>query len=203
MKSLLVLFVIIFPLSSFAIVNEVAFDFGYDRQIYGLQRQNSSVNRTYSAALSTYIFDYTAIDLNASRSSDITTENERYNVTTGIDVVGQQNRVTSNVYGVGIKQMFAPRTARLIPGISIGYAKQFLNYNSDLTIEDTSTKARTNLAGRTTKQRIDSVFGTLSLQLRMTERLSLKGSVKTLFPAFELDKARDNVKYAIGFSWVF
>ena len=103
MKSLLVLFVILFPLSSFAIVNEVAFDFGYDRQIYGLQRQNSSVNRTYSAALSTYIFDYTAIDLNASRSSDITTENERYNVTTGIDVVGQQNRVTSNVYGVGIK----------------------------------------------------------------------------------------------------
>lgn len=203
MKSLLVLFVILFPLSSFAIVNEVAFDFGYDRQIYGLQRQNSSVNRTYSAALSTYIFDYTAIDLNASRSSDITTENERYNVTTGIDVVGQQNRVTSNVYGVGIKQMFAPRTARLIPGISLGYAKQFLNYNSDLTIEDTSTKARTNLAGRTTKQRIDSVFGTLSLQLRMTERLSLKGSVKTLFPAFELDKARDNVKYAIGFSWVF
>nr|BDT27250.1 autotransporter domain-containing protein [Bacteriovorax sp. HI3] len=203
MKSLLVLFVILFPLSSFAIVNEVAFDFGYDRQIYGLQRQNSSVNRTYSAALSTYIFDYTAIDLNASRSSDITTENERYNVTTGIDVVGQQNRVTSNVYGIGIKQMFAPRTARLIPGISIGYAKQFLNYNSDLTIEDTSTKARTNLAGRTTKQRIDSVFGTLSLQLRMTERLSLKGSVKTLFPAFELDKARDNVKYAIGFSWVF
>lgn len=203
MKSLLVLFVILFPLSSFAIVNEVAFDFGYDRQIYGLQRQNSSVNRTYSAALSTYIFDYTAIDLNASRSSDITTENERYNVTTGIDVVGQQNRVTSNIYGVGIKQMFAPRTARLIPGISIGYAKQFLNYNSDLTIEDTSSKVRTNLAGKTTKQRIDSVFGTLSLQLRMTERLSLKGSVKTLFPAFELDKARDNVKYAIGFSWVF
>ncbi len=203
MKTLLFLLAILCPLTSFAIVNEIAFDFGYDRQVYGLQRQNSSVNRTYSGALSTYIFDYTAIDINAARSTDITTENERYNVVTGIDVVGQQSRVTSNVYGIGIKQMFAPRTARLIPGLSIGYAKQFLNYQSDLTVEDTGSGSRANLAGKTTKQRIDSVFGTFSLQLRMTERLSLKGSVKTLFPAFELNKARDNVKYSVGFSWVF
>lgn len=203
MKSLFLLLTLLVPVSSFAIVNEIAFDFGYDRQIYGLKRQNSTVNRTYSAGLSTYIFDYTAIDLNASRSQDITTENERYGVATGIDVVGQQNRVTSNVYGIGIKQMFAPRTARLIPGLSLGYAKQFINYQSDLTIENTASGARSTISAGKTKQRIDSVFGTLSLQLRMTERLSLKASVKTLFPAFELDKARDNVKYAIGFSWVF
>lgn len=203
MKNFLLICSIFFPLSSFAIVNEVAFDFGYDRQIYGTERQNSTVTRTYSGALSTYIFDYTAIDLNASRSTDITTENERYNVTSGIDLVGQQNRVTSNVYGVGIKQMFAPRNARLIPGLSIGYAKQFLDYQSDLTVENTTNKVRTTISGGTKKQRIDSVFGTLSLQLRMTERLSIKGSVKTLFPAFEFNKARDNVKYAFGFSWVF
>jgi hypothetical protein len=99
--------------------------------------------------------------------------------------------------------MFAPRTARLIPGISMGYAKQFLDYNSDLTIEDTSTKAQAKIYRATTKQRVDSVFGTFSLQLRMTERLGLKASVKTLFPAFKLDKARDNVKYSFGLSWVF
>lgn len=203
MKFILLLSSIFFPLSAFAIVNEVAFDFGYDRQIYGLQRQNSNVTRTYAGALSTYIFDYTAIDLNASRSEDVTTESERYNVTTGIDLVGQQNRVTSYVYGIGIKQMFAPRTARLIPGLSIGYARQFLDYQSDLTIEDTVTKVRATVSGGTTKQRIDSVFGTFSLQLRMTERLSLKGSVKTLIPAFKLDKARDNLKYSVGFSWIF
>ncbi len=194
------------PISSFAVVNEIAFDFGYDRQIYGLKRQNSNVNRVYSGGLSTYIFDYTAIDLHASRSEDTTTENERYQVVTEVHLVGQQNRVTTNVYGIGIKQVFAPRTARLIPGISLGYAKQFINYQTDLTIDDTrvpSAPLRTVLAGPTTKQRIDSAFATFFLQLRMTERLSLKGSVKTLFPAFELNKARDNVKYSIGFSWIF
>ncbi len=203
MKNLLTALVLLFPMTSFAIVNEVAFDFGYDRTIYGKDRQNSNINRTYSGALSTYVFDYTAIDLNASRSSDITTENERYNVTTAIDLIGQQNRVTTTVYGLGIKQTFAPRNARLIPGISMGYARQFVSYKSDLTIENTTTLARTVVSGGETKQRIDSVFGTFSLQLRLTERLSLKGSVKTLFPAFKFDKVRDNVKYAFGFSWIF
>ena len=109
----------------------------------------------------------------------------------------------SAVYGIGIKQMFAPRSARLIPGISVGYAKQFVEYESDVTIEDTGSKNRLKINNGTKNQRIDSVFGTFSLQLRMTERLSLKGSVKTLFPAFELKKARDNVKYSVGFTWVF
>ena len=203
MKNLLFVMLAIFPISSFAIVNEIAFDFGYDRTVYGSTRQNNTVTRSYAGALSTYIFDYTAIDLSASRTQDITSENERYTVATGVDLVAQQNRVRSSVFGIGIKQMFAPRTARLIPGISVGYAKQFLDYESDVTVEDTVSLTRLTINNGTKKQRIDSVFGTFSLQLRMTERLSLKGSVKTLFPAFEMDKARDNVKYAFGFSWVF
>ncbi len=203
MKILILTFFLLIPLKSFAIVNELALDFGYDRQIYGLKRQNSNVTRTYSAGLSTYIFDYTAIDFSASKSQDITTENERYTVVTGIDLIGQQNRVSTTVYGLGLKQMFAPRTAWLVPGISLGYARQFVEYQSDLTIENTSTSVRSNISGGTTSQKIDSVFGTFSLQFKMTERLSLKASVKTLFPAFEFNKARDNIKYAVGFSWIF
>jgi len=203
MKLALLTLLSLIPIQVFGIVNEIALDFGYDRQIYGLKRQNSNVTRTYSAGLSTYIFDYTAIDFNASKSQDITTENERYTVATGIDLIGQQNRVSTTVYGVGLKQMFASRSAWLIPGISLGYARQFVEYQSDLTIENTSTSAKTTISGGTTSQKIDSVFGTFSLQFKMTERLSLKASVKTLFPAFEFNKARDNIKYAIGFSWIF
>lgn len=204
MKNLLiVMFTILAPATSYAIVNEIAFDFGYDRTKYGLQRQNSTVTRSYSGSLSTYIFDYTAIDISASKTSDTTSENEVFAVAQGIEVIGQQNRVNSNVYGIGLKQMFAPRTARLVPGISLGYAKQFVNYDSDLTVRDTASGTTLKINGGTKKQRIDSVFGTFSVQLRMTERLSLKGSVRTLFPAFEMDKARDNIKYSVGFAWIF
>lgn len=192
-----------FPLLSFAVVNEIAADYGYDRTIYGADRENSNVSRTYSAGLATYIFDYTAIDINASRSQDTTSINTRDNIGTNIDIVGRQDRVLSNVYGIGIKQMFAPRTARLIPGISVGYAKQFLEYNSDTTVEDTVSKVRQTFYGGTAKQRIDSVFGSFSLQLKMTERLSIRASARTLFPAFDLDKVRDNLKYSFGFAWIF
>ncbi len=204
MRNLLAAILILFPLTSSAIVNEIAFDFGYDRTIYGKDRQNSNVNRTYSGGLSTYIFDYTAIDLNASKSSDVTTERERYTITgTSFDVIGQQNRVSTTVFGIGLKQSFAPRNARLIPSLALGYARQFVDYQSDITIENTSSKVQSIISGGETKQRIDSVFGTFALQLRLTERMSLKGSVKTLIPAIKLDKVRDNIKYAFGFSWIF
>ena len=83
-KFLLLFTIAFFPLTSHAIMNELALDFSYDKQIYGLERQNNSVSRTYSVGISSYIFNYTAIDLSASRSSDVTSENDRINVTTGI-----------------------------------------------------------------------------------------------------------------------
>ncbi len=203
MKNILVALIIFFPISSFAIVNEISGDFGYDRTIYGSSRQNSNVTRTYSAGLSTYFWDYTALDLSASKSSDITTENQTYIITTGFNLVGQQNRVNTTVYGVGIKQSFAPRSARLIPSLSIGYARQFTDSQQDLVILNTTTNARTTLTDTTATQKINSVYGTFSLQLKMTERLSLKGSVKTLFQAFKFNQAKDTLKYSFGISWVF
>ena len=39
------------------------------------------------------------------------------------------------------------------------------------------------------------------LELKLTRTISLRGSVKTIFKAFEFDRAQDNVRYTIGFSW--
>lgn len=203
MKKILILLCLLIPTLSFGLVHEIASEFSYDKKIYGLSRENSNVNRTYGGAFSTYILDYTAIDLNFAYSQDISTENTRYSVTNGIDVVGQQNRLKTHVFGIGIKQIFAPRTARLIPGVSVGYAKEFVNYQSDLTVEDVPTGTRVTIGQGEVKMRQDSVFGTFSLQLRLTNKFSIRGSVRTLFPAFEFNKARDNLKYSAGFSWVF
>ncbi len=202
MKSFFLLIMLIIIPNLHAAYFEWAFDFGYDRQKYGTSRQNSVVSRSYSGGLSSYIFDLTAIDFSFSKSLDYTTENDRYNVATNIDIVGQQNRVYTTVYGVGIKQMLAGRGARIVPMISVGYAKEFLEYNTDINIENTQTLARSTISSGTTKQRTDSIFASFILQIKMTDRFSLKGTIKTLFPASEFDKARDNVKYLIGFSWI-
>lgn len=204
MKTLLffILFLIL-PLKAHAVVFEFDFDFGYDKQIYGTKRENTIVTRTYSGGLATYLFNLTAIELNASRSYEISTQNDQFTVATGYDVTSDRNTITTDVYGIGIKQMLAGRNSFIVPVISVGYAREFLEYGREVTVLDTtnSTSSIKNLG--TTKQRIDSMFAAFTLQFKMTDRLSLKGSVKTLIPAFEYNKARDNLKYLVGFSWIF
>lgn len=204
MKTYKFLFIImlILPLKAFAVF-EFDFDFGYDKQIYGAGRQNSVVSRNYSVGVSSYLFDLTALDLNVSSTKDTTSQNDRYTVATGVDVVSQQNRVRTNVFGVGLKQMLAGRGARITPIISAGYAREFVTSSGDITVENTTTKALSKFNLNESKQRYNSVFGSFILQIKLTERFSLKGSVKTLFPAFEFNKAKDNIKYLIGFSWIF
>jgi hypothetical protein len=193
----------LFPFASMAGTYEFDFDFGYDRQIYGSNRQNSVVSRNYSVGFSSYLFDLTAIDLNFSSTQDTTAQNDRYGVATGLDVVAQNNIVKTNVYGIGIKQMLLGRGSRLIPVVSVGYAREFVTSSGDITTEITSTGQRSNFMLAESRQRYNSVFGSFSLQLKLTERFSLKGSVRTLFPAFEFNKARDNIKYLAGFAWIF
>lgn len=204
MKTLLIIIaLLIIPLEAFAVIYELDFDFGYDKQIYGANRENSMVSRTYSGGVSVYLFELTAIDFTASRTLEIDTQNDRWNVATGYDVVSLQSRFTTDVYGVGIKQMLAGRNAFIQPTISLGYAKEFVDSSKNYTVENTSSLARTTIIGAHSKQRIDSMTAAFILQFKMTERLSLKGSVKTLLPAFDYNKAKDNLKYAVGFSWIF
>jgi uncharacterized protein YhjY with autotransporter beta-barrel domain len=201
-SQLLLIFFLILPFKAFSSI-ELGFDFGYDKQIYGAQRQNNLVSRNYSGGMSFYLFDLTAVDLNASTTDDTTSQNDRYTVATGIDVIAQQNRMKSEVYGLGIKQMLAGRGALLTPIVSVGYAREFVTSSGDITVENTTSKVKTVYNLTETKQRYNSVFGSFILQLKLTERFSLKASVKTLFPAFEFNKARDNVKFSAGFSWIF
>ncbi|MBC7537822.1 MAG: hypothetical protein H7281_03315 [Bacteriovorax sp.] len=204
MKTYKFLFIImlILPLKAFAVF-EFDFDFGYDKQIYGAQRQNSVVSRNYSVGISSYLFDLTALDLNVSNTRDTTSQNDRYTVATAVDVISQQNRVQTNVFGLGLKQMLAGRGARITPIISAGYAREFVTSSGDITVENTTTLAQSKFYLKESKQRYNSVFGSFILQIKLTERFSLKGSVKTLFPAFEFNKARDNIKYLVGFAWIF
>lgn len=204
MKTLLIFIaLLVIPLQAYAVVFEFDFDFGYDKQIYGINRENSLVSRTYAGGLSTYLFELTAIDINVSRTLEVDTQNDRWNVATNYDVVSYQNKITTDVYGIGIKQMFAGRNSFVVPILSVGYAKEFLEYTKSYTVEDTATLARIITNPSASKQRIDSMFAAFILQFKVTERLSLKGSVKTLLPAFDFNKAKDNLKYSVGMAWIF
>jgi hypothetical protein len=154
---ILVIIMLILPLKAFAVF-EFDFDFGYDKQIYGAQRQNSVVSRNYSVGVSSYLFDLTALDLNVSSTRDTTSQNDRYTVATAVDVISQQNRVQTNVFGLGLKQMLAGRGARITPVISAGYAREFVTSSGDITVENTTSLVQSKFNLKESKQRYTSHY---------------------------------------------
>lgn len=188
---------------SHASLTELDFEFGYSRRVYGVGRENKETERTYSASLAQYFLSLTAIEVSYSDSEKIITENQRVELTdVSASVTGTQYRVVTRTYGIGLRQALAPRGSFIRPLVSMGYAKQFVKYQNDITYElDNGTVV--NVYGGALKSRRDYAFGTFSLQIRVTRGFSLKGSVKTMIPAFETEKARDNLEYLAGFTWMF
>lgn len=192
---------IVFSLPAHAIV-EFTGNFGYDKKVYGNERQNDQVRRSYSTSVAIYFTSRMAFEVNYYHGEETTTEVTRLRVEgTNVDLVGLQNRVETNVFGAGLRLALADRNAFLRPLISLGYAKQFVNDLTEYNFEGPDGSATLN--GGLTKRRSDSVFGAFTLQLKITAGLSFNASVRTLFQAFEFNRAGDDLRYMFGFSWIF
>ncbi len=181
---------------------EIGGNFGYDRQIYGEDRASKVVSRTYSGFWAWYLFSATAIELNYTQNENITTQNAKYIDNDGDTVyISLQEKVLSNVYGIGIRQGLSGNKARIQPMISLGYAKQFVRSSTNTTYSLNGVSAY--YYEKDPSQRSDNVFAAFILKLYLSKRFSLNGSVKTVFRAFEFDEAEYNLKYLAGFSWIF
>lgn len=201
-KFLVCLLSLLFSANAFALM-ELSGRFSYDKTVYGDQRQNKITNRTWAGGLAVFIFNNTALEFNYSTSNEKTVENEVIPLTGyNVSLVGTQTTIDNEVFGIGFRQVIGHRKARIVPSISLGYAKQFITSYSDATYRDDVSLAQLTTTTPKVKSRVDSVFGTFSLKLNLTSRLSLNGSVNTLFKAFETDRAKDNLKYMVGFSWI-
>lgn len=192
---------LLFSANGFA-AQELRFDFSYNRSIYGIERQNKLVRRTYSGSWNFFLTQLTAFELNYSYGDDITTENNTIQINPQFSVVSSQQKVNRQVYGVGLRQFFAHRRARLRPSISLGYAKQFVEDRTDLTIYDDNDDSTFVLEGQTSNRRDDSLFGSFSLDLRLSQTMALTASVNTVFKAFEFNRAGDNLRYLVGIRWL-
>lgn len=202
LKIVLVFLLSFGPQQAWALM-ELSANFGYDKKVYGSEKQNSHVRRSYSTSLAYYLFARTALEFNYYHSRETTTEKTNLRVQgTTVDLVGLQNRVDTNVYGIGVRQALAGRHALVRPFLSLGYAKQFMQDVTDYNFEASNGETATLNSG-VTKRRQDSVFATFTLQLRVTQTLALNASVRTLFPAFEFSEAADDLRYSAGFTWIF
>lgn len=202
-KSQIFLLFLLISTNSYAIFYELSGNFGYDRTIYGGERQNKFTSRTWGGSVALYLTGYTGLEFNYSESEDSIIENESGSIDSTYEIIGTNNRVGREVFGVGLRQQLAPRKAFIVPMIAVGYAKQFTSSETDYSIRNKSTGDITVVTTTASKSRTDSVFGTFTLKFRLTKTFTINGSVKTVFKAFETEQAKDNLKYLAGFSWIF
>lgn len=196
---LLILFLTVFPRAHALI--EINGEYGVSTQKYGATRDNEIEATTIGGAVALYLFNMTAIELNYSQTETVTTENNVLSIDSTYDLIGQQNNVLIYSYGIGIRQAFASRTARFRPSVSLGYARQFFRDTTQATFRNNTTGNTFIVNDDVTKTREDSLFGSFNLELRLTQTISLRASVRSIFEAFEFDRARDNIRYTFGFSW--
>ncbi|MCF8060328.1 MAG: hypothetical protein K9K67_13585 [Bacteriovoracaceae bacterium] len=193
------IFFFIFP-SGHALI-ELNGEYGVSTQKYGANRDNEIEATTIGGSVALYLFDLTAIELNYSQTETVTSETNVLTIDSTYDLIGQENNVLVYSYGIGIRQAFASRKARFRPSMSLGYARQFIRDTTQATFRNNITGNTFIVNDDVTKLRDDSVFGSFNLELRLTNTVSLRGSVKTIFRAFDFDKAQDNIRYLLGFSW--
>ena len=186
--------------SSFALI-EISGDYGLSQQVYGADRNNDIESTTIGASMALYLFDYTAIEVNYNQTETITDENNTLSIDGTYDLTRQVNTVQIYSYGIGIRQAFASRKARFRPSISLGYARQFTSDSTVAYFRNNDTGNSFSISDVEQKSRFDSVFGSFALEIMLTRTFSIRGSVKTIFKAFEFDRAQDNLKYLVGFSW--
>ena len=149
-----------------------------------------------------YLWEYTALELNYAESEERIQDDRKASTSDGLTVFNSIDSTIKTVtQGVGIRQTFAPRNARFIPSLSIGYARYitsgFTNYKF------TSSGVDNEASLEREEEVTNSSYATASLAIRVTKRMRLTLSARSIVPGVEVDKADKNVTYSGGLSWVF
>ena len=201
LKTIFFLTILFISSNSYALM-EMGVDYSYSRKVYGSNRENNTKSTTYSGSWAIYFLTLTALELSFGQTEETTVEKSSIAIDgSTITVTGFKTIVDSKMFGIGIKQALGPKKARLRPAISIGYARQFVEDKTFINYSDSASGISGSLQDSESSARYDSVQASFSLQFFLSQRFSLKGSVRTIFPAFDFDKASDDLRYSIGLSW--
>lgn len=150
-----------------------------------------------------YIWEYTALELNYSESTQELVDNRETTTSdSSITIKKIDSTVVTTVEGAGIRQSLAPRKSTFIPSVSIGYAKMTVSGKTNYLLGLTGAADQT-LSLIRDKETFNSSYATFQLKIRITKLMGLTFAAKTVMPDFETSEADKNLTYTAGFSWVF
>lgn len=185
---------------------DLGVNYSYNQQIIDADKNLSgeavSVTKTISAYWSWYIWEYTALEFSYSRSDNNMTDNRPIQDDSASFVIKEvENKVTTEVQGIGLRQSFANRKARFIPSLGLGYARVVERGITHYTVNTGGADQR--LTQENEEEVYSSSYMTVSFRIRLTELMGITVGAKTVVPEFDLSDAEKNLTYNAGFSWIF
>jgi hypothetical protein len=126
-------------------VVEFGLNAGYDKQIFGSERMSSITSLTYSGSLAFYFWKNVAFELNYSQTEDKTTQVYDKDLTQDVSILRLENRIFTKVYGAGFRVSLGSKRSRIVPMLSMGYAKQFIEDNTTYQIFDSTDSSEATL----------------------------------------------------------
>jgi hypothetical protein len=175
---------------------ELRGNYSYSQQIYGANGDSSSVSETLSGTIAFYLWSFAALEFMAAKSEDRTIINDQFTVD-GVVIESQKTTQRTNVAGVGLRFALADKNARIVPNLSMGYAKQMTD-GEIITVTQGSGQLAPILIP---EQEIDSSYIALSLRFRLSKLSGITVSGKTIVPGTDFDKANENAMFMVGLSF--
>ncbi|MAX67578.1 MAG: hypothetical protein QF441_06880 [Bacteriovoracaceae bacterium] len=161
-----------------------------------------TITQGYSFNWAWYIWEYTALELNYSETNQKLVDDRQVKTSDDtITIKQQEDTVITQVSGVGIRQAFAGRKARIIPSLALGYAQYTTSGTTNYLLDVSGTEA--TIEEEQDKEVFSSSYAAFSLRFKFTQLMGLTLSAKTVMPEFDTSVASDNVTYSAGFSWMF
>lgn len=163
--------------------------------------QAISITKGASINYAWYAWEYTGLELNYSESTDNVIDNREIQVDENLTILQVDSISKTIVTGLGIRQSFASRKARVIPSLAIGYAKLVTTGTTTYSLQGSGGTADVSVDQDT--EEYASSYITAQLRIRLTQLMGLTLAAKSVMPDFDTTKAEDNLTYSAGFSWVF
>ncbi len=201
MKNGVLLFLLFFSCQCFAVF-ELSGEYGLQKNVFGTNQENEVENTTYTGSLAWYVTSTTAIEFNYVQSTNMNTQNLS-NPGSGDYVERIVSEVSTEILGIGIRQLLATQKSPVKPMISIGAAKEFSEFNTTYRFFDSDSSSFLEISENPVEVEEDNAFVTFALAIEFSDHFSIRGSVSSYFPAFEFDQWDKDLRYSAGLSILF
>ena len=200
---ILIITIVLFSSSAHSLYTEVGASWAFQREVYGTDYTSKLNENQVMASAAFYFFSLTGLELSYSWKKWDNLDKTIVPVNNDKFVTGQRRTLYVQNFGIGISQYFNGTKAILRPGLGLGYVRRLTKDGGYIDVYDDLSGSSSREDRDEVNTSDDLIYLLVSLKFRIIEGLFLSGSVRTLFAPKKYKEAPNNLRFFVGFSWLF